>query len=63
MASAGASGTVTVEDQRSYIKIEISRGKNTTEIHSALREVCGEQTVNRSTVSRWALVFVKDASP
>jgi hypothetical protein len=39
MASAGASGNVTVEDQRSYIKVETSRGKHPTEIHSALREI------------------------
>ena len=32
MASAGASGTVTGEDQRSYIKIETLRGKPPTEI-------------------------------
>jgi hypothetical protein len=57
MASAGASGTVTVEDQRSYVKIETLRGQNPTEIHSALREVCGEQTVDRSTVSRWGTRF------
>ena len=57
MASAGASGTVTVEDQRSYIKIETLRGKNPTEIHSALREVWGEQTVDHSTVSHWANRF------
>ena len=50
MASAGASGTVTVEDQRLYIKIENLRGKNPTEIHSALHEVCGEQTVDCTTV-------------
>ena len=50
MASAGASGTVTVEGKKSYIKIETLRGKNPTEIHSALREVCGEKTVDRSTV-------------
>ena len=59
MASAGASCTVTVEDQRSYIKIETLRGKNPTEIHSALREVCGEHTVDRSTVSRWATRFLE----
>jgi len=41
---------VTVEDQRSYIKIETLHGRNPTEIQSALREVCGEQTVDRSTV-------------
>jgi hypothetical protein len=57
MASAGALGTVTVKDQRSYIKIETLRGKIPTEIHSALREVCGEQTVDNSTVSRWATRF------
>jgi hypothetical protein len=50
MASTGALRTVTVEDQRSYIKTETLRGKNHTEIHSALSEVCGEQTVDRSTV-------------
>jgi hypothetical protein len=50
MASAGASGNVTVEDQRSYKKIETLRGKYPTEIHSILSEVCGEQTVDRSTV-------------
>ena len=32
MASAGASGTVTGENQRSYIKIETLRGKTPTEI-------------------------------
>jgi len=57
MASAGASGTVTVEDQRSHIEIETLRGKNPTEIHSALREVCGEQIVDSSTVSRWTTPF------
>jgi len=57
MASAGVSGTVTGEDQRSYIKIETVRGQTTTEIHSALCEVCGEQTVDRSTVSCWATCF------
>ena len=57
MASTGASGTVTDEDQRSYMKIETLRGKNPTEIYSAMREVCGVQTVDRSTVSRWATRF------
>ena len=48
MGPAGASGTVTINDQRSYTKIETLRGKNPTEIHSALSEVCGEFTVDRS---------------
>jgi hypothetical protein len=48
---------ITVEDQRSYIKIGTLRGKNPAEIYSILREVCGEQTVDRSTISCWAVRF------
>ena len=48
---------MTISDQRSYIKIETLRGKNPTEIHCALTVVCGEFTVDRSTVSRWANCF------
>jgi len=44
-------------DQRSYIKIESLRGKTPTEIHSALHEVCGDNVVDHSTVSRWASRF------
>jgi hypothetical protein len=51
MASAGASGTVTADNQRSHIKTETLRGKNTTEIHTALCEVCGDQTVDCTTVA------------
>jgi hypothetical protein len=36
--------------------------KNLTEIHSALSEVCGELTVDRSTVSRWANRFTYSAN-
>lgn len=57
IACADTSGTVTREDQRSYIKIETLRGKNPTHIHCALREICDEQAVHQSTVSRWALRF------
>jgi hypothetical protein len=46
--------------QRSYIKIENLRGKNPTEIHNALREVCGNSVVDRSTVSRWGSLFHED---
>ena len=46
------SGTVTISDQRSHINIKTLRGKNPTEIHSALSEVCGEFTVDRSTAYR-----------
>ena len=51
------SGTVTISDQRSYIKIETLRNKNPTEIHGALSEVCGEFTVDHRIVSRWANHF------
>ena len=51
------SGTVTISDQRSYIKIETLCSKNPTEIHGALSEVCGEFTVDCSTVSSWANHF------
>ena len=39
------SGTVTISDQRSYIKIVPLYGKNPIEIHGALSKVCGEFTV------------------
>ena len=51
MEPAGVSGTVTISDQRSYIKIETLQVKNPTEIHVALSEV------DRSTVSHWANHF------
>jgi transposase len=44
-------------DQPWYIKIETLRGKNPTEIHNALHEVCGDSVVDPSTVSRWASRF------
>ena len=49
--------TVTISDQRSYIKNEILRVKNPTEIHGALSEVCGEFTEHRNTVSSLANCF------
>ena len=57
MEPAGASGTVTISDQRPYTKIETLCSKNPTEIHSALSEVCGEFTVDHSTVSSWVNGF------
>ena len=57
MAAVRVSGTVTNDDQRAYIKIETLRGKTPTEIHTSLMEVCGVETVDRSTISRWAHRF------
>ena len=48
---------MTISEQRSYIKIEALLGKNHTEIHDALSEVCGKFTVDRSTVCCWANSF------
>lgn len=53
ISSAGTSVTVTVEDQRSYIRTETLYGKNRTEIHSVLNAVRGKQTI----ASRWATRF------
>ena len=51
------SGTVTISELRSNINIETLGDKNPTEIHGVLSEVCGEFTVERSTISRWASRF------
>ena len=53
MAAVRVSGTVTNNDQHAYIKIETLCGKTPTEIHSSQMEVCGVETVGRSTISRW----------
>ncbi|KAL4142347.1 hypothetical protein QTP88_004826 [Uroleucon formosanum] len=48
-----SSAHISVFEQRAYIKIETIRGKTVPEIHAALNEVCGTDTVDRSTVQRW----------
>ena len=58
MEPTGVSGTVTISDQRSYIKTETLCSKNPTEINSALSEVCGECTVDHSKISHWANSFL-----
>jgi len=50
-------GQISCSDQQSYIKIETLQGKNPTEIHNALHEVCGNSVVDRSIVARWAFRF------
>jgi len=57
MAAVRISGTVTNYDQHAYIKIETLRRKTPMEIHSSLMEVCGVETVDRSTISRRAQRF------
>lgn len=48
-----SSAYIYVFEQRAYIKIETICGKTVPEIHAALNEVCGTDTVDRSTVQRW----------
>lgn len=48
---------VTVDDQRSFIKIEVLRGKTGKEIHDALTEACGGYAVSFKTVYRWVARF------
>ena len=57
MEAEAVSCQITRSDQRSYMKIESLRGKNPTEIHNNLREVCGDNVVDCSTVSRWSARF------
>lgn len=45
MESAGASGTMSVKDHRSYIKNETLHAKNLTEIYNTLSEVCGDRSL------------------
>lgn len=46
------SGRVKCLDQKSYIKIEMLRGRTPIEIFLALKEVCGHEAFDRSTVSK-----------
>ena len=48
---------VSVEEQRSYIKIEHLRGKSDKEIHEKLCEACGNNALSFKTVYRWLARF------
>jgi len=47
------SGRVTRHEQRAYVKIETLRGNLVPKIVSALKEVCGGDALDRSTIQRW----------
>jgi hypothetical protein len=51
------SGKITVMDQQSYFKIDTLRGITPTQIYESLREVCGDSTVDCSTISQWSQRF------
>ena len=44
-------------EQRSWIKIEVARGKNARECHYGLREACGDDALPYRTVARWVATF------
>jgi len=44
------SGRVTCYEQRVYVKIETSSGNTVPKILAALREVCGDDTLDHSSV-------------
>ena len=48
---------VSVEEQRSYIKIEYLREKSGKEIHQNLCEACGNNALSFKTVYRWLARF------
>ena len=44
-------------EKRCFIKIQIARGKNARQCHTALLEACGRETLPYRTVARQAYVF------
>ena len=48
---------VSVEEQRSYIKIEYLRGKSGNEIYENLCDACGNNALSFKTVHRWLARF------
>lgn len=48
---------ISSEEQRAYIKIESLRGKSASDIHSALKEVCGSHCLHFSNIFRWMQRF------
>ena len=55
---------VTRQEQRSYVKIAVLRGRNAKECHSELTEALGSHALPYRTVARWAVAFQRgrDAS-
>ena len=48
---------VTRQEQRSYVKIAVLRGRNAKECHSELTEALGKRALPYRTVARWAAAF------
>ena len=48
---------VTLQEQRSYVKIAVLRGRNAKECHSERTEALGNRALPYRTVARWAAGF------
>ena len=48
---------VTRQEQRSYVKIAVLRGRNPKKCHSELTEASGNRALPYRTVARWAAAF------
>ena len=48
---------VTRQEQRSYVKIEVLRGRNAKECHPELTEALGNRALPYRTFARWAAAF------
>ena len=48
---------VTRQQQRSYLKIAVLRGRNAKVCHSELTEALGNRVLPYRTVARWAATF------
>ena len=48
---------VTRQEQRSYVKIAVLRGRNAKECRSELAEAVGNRALPYRTVARWAAAF------
>ena len=47
----------TKEDQRSWIKIEVARGRSAQTCFQGLQEACGDAALPYLTVARWVKLF------
>jgi len=47
----------TKEDQRSWIKIEVARGRSAQTCFQGLQEACGDAALSYCTVARWVKLF------
>ena len=54
---------VTRQEQCSYVKIAVLRGRNAKECHSELTGAFGNRALPYRTVARWAAAFQRGSVP